>query len=161
KIKEDSLLLQKYNEQLRKDREKNVHIAILTERNRIAKELHDAIGHSLSSSILQVESLKNITKDKSVREKLDVLQETVIRGMDDITRSIDNLDSESEDLKEEVEKLCASLPNMDKELVYKINENLSFDMKYDILSIVKEGIANCAKHSDADKLKIILLEQPK
>lgn len=161
KIKEDSLLLQKYNEQLRKDREKNVHIAVLTERNRIAKELHDAIGHSLSSSILQVESLKIITKDKSVLEKLDVLQETLIRGMDDIRRSIHNLYSESVDLKEQIEKLCASFPNIDIELVYKINDNLSFDMKYDILSIIKEGITNCAKHSDADKLKIILLEQPK
>lgn len=75
--------MQKYNEQLRKDREKNVHIAILTERNRIAKELHDAIGHSLSSSILQVESLKIISKEKPVLEKLDVLQETLIsrRGL--------------------------------------------------------------------------------
>jgi len=161
KIKEDSLLLQKYNEQLKKDREKSIHIAILTERNRIAKELHDAIGHALSSSILQVESLKIITKEKPIIEKLDVLQETLIKGMDDIRKSIHNLYSESVDLKEQIEKLCTNFPNIDIELVYKINDNLSFDMKYDILSIIREGITNCAKHSDADKLKIILLEQPK
>ena len=161
KIKEDSLLLEKYNEQLKKDREKNIHIAILTERNRIAKELHDAIGHALSSSILQVESLKIISKEEKVIEKLNVLQETLTKGMDDIRRSIHNLYNESLDLKEQIERLCTSVPSIDIELVYKIDDDLSYDMKYDILAVVKEGITNCAKHSNADKLKITLLEQPK
>lgn len=161
KIKEDSLLLEKYNEQLKKDREKNIHIAILTERNRIAKELHDAIGHALSSSILQVESLKIISKEEKVIEKLNVLQETLTKGMDDIRKSIHNLYNESLDLKEQIERLCTSVPSIDIELVYKIDDDLSYDMKYDILAVVKEGITNCAKHSNADKLKITLLEQPK
>lgn len=34
-------------------------------------------------------------------------------------------------------------------------------MKFDILSIVKEAITNCIKHSNATKLKISLLSQPK
>ena len=54
KLKEDTLFA-KYNERLRIDREKNIQIAILTE-NRIARELHDSIGHGISSSILQVEA---------------------------------------------------------------------------------------------------------
>lgn len=161
KLREDSLLLEKYNEQLKKDREKNIHIAILTERNRIAKELHNAVGHTLSSSILQVESLKIISKEEEVIKRLDILQETLTRGMEDIRKSIHNLYNESLDLKAQIEKLCASVPSIDVELAYKIDDDLSYDMKYDILSIVKEGISNCAKHSNADKLKISLYEQPK
>lgn len=53
------------------------------------------------------------------------------------------------------------MPNIDVELVYRIGDNLSFDIKYDILAIIKEGITNCAKHSNANRLKITLLEQPK
>ncbi|NLX61080.1 MAG: hypothetical protein GXZ06_00930 [Tissierellia bacterium] len=161
KIREDSLLLEKYNEQLKKDREKNIHIAILTERNRIAKKLHDAIGHTLSSSILQVESVKIISKEKQVVEKLDVLQDTLTKGMEEIRKSIHNLYNESLDLKEQIEKLCTNVPNIDVELIYRIEDNLSYDMKFDIISVVKEGITNCVKHSNADKLKISLLEQPK
>lgn len=161
KIREDSLLLEKYNEQLKKDREKNIHIAILTERNRIAKKLHDAIGHTLSSSILQVESIKIISKEKQVVEKLDVLQDTLTKGMEEIRKSIHNLYNESLDLKEQIEKLCTNVPNIDVELIYRIEDNLSYDMKFDIISVVKEGITNCVKHSNADKLKISLLEQPK
>src|SRR5690554_1273897 len=97
KYKEDSLLLEKYNEQLKKDREKSVQIAILTERNRIAKELHDAVGHALSSSILQVESIKIISKEDLVKDKLATLQDTLTKGMDDIRTSIHNLHNESFD----------------------------------------------------------------
>lgn len=161
KIKEDSLLLEKHNEQLKKDEEKNVHIAILTERNRIAKELHDAIGHAISSSILQVESLKIISKEKHLEDKLDVLQDTLSNGMDDIRASIHNLHNESMDLKEQIERLYSNIPNLDTELVYKMGGDLSYDLKYDILSVVKEGLTNCTKHSNADNLKITLLEQPK
>lgn len=161
KIREDSLLLEKYNEQLNKDREKNIHIAILTERNRIAKKLHDAIGHALTSSILQVESIKIISNEKAVVEKLDILQSTLTKGMEEIRSSIHNLYNESLDLKDQIEKLCTNVPNIDVELVYKIEDDLSYDMKFDILSVIREGITNCVKHSNADKLKITLLDQPK
>lgn len=161
KIKEDSLLLEKYNEQLKKDREKNIHIAILTERNRIAKKLHDAIGHTLSSSILQVESLKIISKEKEVVEKLDILQGTLTKGMVEIRESIHNLYNESLDLKDQIEKLSTNVPNIDVELIYRIEDDLDYDMKFDIISVIKEGITNCVKHSNANELKISLLEQPK
>lgn len=161
KIREDALLLEKYNKQLIKDREKNIHIAILTERNRIARNLHDSIGHTLSSSILQVESLKILSKEEKIIEKLDVLQKTLTNGMEEIRNTIHNLHNESFDLKDEIEKTSANVPNMDIEIVYKIDSSLSYDMKFDILSIVKEGITNCVKHSNADKLKISLIEQPK
>ena len=161
KFKEDSLLLEKYNDQLKKDKEKSVHIAILTERNRIAKELHDAIGHALSSSILQVESIKIISKEELVKDKLGILQDTLTRGMNDIRVSIHNLHNESFDLKEQIEKLRFSVPNTNIDLVYRLGPDISYDLKYDILSVVKEGITNCAKHSNASNIRIALLDQPK
>lgn len=161
KIREDALLLEKYNKQLIKDREKNIHIAVLTERNRIARNLHDSIGHTLSSSILQVESLKIISKEKNVIEKLNILQRTLTNGMDEIRNSIHNLYNESFNLKDEIEKICTNVPNLDIDIVYKIDSSLNYDMKFDVLSIIKEGITNCIKHSNADKVKITLLEQPK
>ena len=69
-LKEDAPYLKKYNEQLTLDREKNIHIAVLTERNRIAREIHDSIGHSISSSILQVKAIK-VIGDKTIEEPLD------------------------------------------------------------------------------------------
>lgn len=160
-LTEDTIYLKKYNEQLKIDRKKNVQIAILTERNRIAKELHDSIGHAISSSILQVEALKVISNENNVISGLDTLQNTLSNGMEDIRKSIHNLYSESLDLESEIEKLCNEIPNIDTEIIYNLEDDLDYNLKFDILSIVKEATTNCIKHSNATKLKITLLSQPK
>ena len=160
-LKEDTFYLEKYNKQLLIDKEKNIHIAILTERNRIARELHDSIGHAISSSILQVEALKVISTEDHVIKNLDTLQNTLKNGMDDIRKSIHNLYNESLDLENQIEKLCSKIPTIDVELIYRIEDGLDYDLKFDILSVVKEALTNCAKHSNATKLKISLLNQPK
>lgn len=159
-LKEDAIYLKKYNEQLKIDREKNIHIAILTERNRIARELHDSIGHAISSSILQVEALK-IISDSNVGEGLNLLQNTLDNGMSDIRKSIHNLYNESLDLESRIESLCGEISNIDIELIYKIDDELPYDLKFDILSVVREAITNCIKHSNATILRISLLNQPK
>lgn len=158
---EDNIYLKKYNEQLEIDKEKNIQIAILTERNRIAKELHDSIGHGISSSIIQVEALKVISNENSVILGLNTLQNTLSNGMEDIRKSIHNLYSDSLDLENEIEKLCSEIPNIDTEIIYNLGKDLDYNLKFDILSIVKEAITNCIKHSNATKLKINLLNQPK
>lgn len=159
-LKEDAIYLRKYNEQLNIDREKNIHIAILTERNRIAREMHDSIGHSISSSILQVEALKIISDENSL-ESLELLQKTLSTGMDDIRNSIHNLYNESLDLEKRIESLCKEAISLDINLDYRLEEALTYDFKFDVLSIIREAITNCIKHSDATKLSIRLITQPK
>lgn len=159
-LKEDTLYLKKYNEQLTLDREKNIHIAILTERNRIAREIHDSIGHSISSSILQVKALKVIT-DKKVEEPLNQLQETLSTGMNDIRKSLQGLRDESMDLKTRIENLIDEMAHIDVEFIYNMDEEIDYSLKFDILSIVKEAMTNTLKHSDATTMKISLLDQPK
>lgn len=158
---EDTLYLKRYNNQLKIDKEKNIHIVILAERNRIARELHDSIGHSISSSILQVEAIKVIADGEETIENLDILQDTLKNGMEDIRKSIHNLYSESLNLESKIYELARDIPRLDIELNYNISNDSNYELKFDILSIVKEAITNCTKHSNANKLKINLLEQPK
>lgn len=159
-LKEDTIYLKKYNEQLKIDKEKNIHIAILTERNRIARELHDSIGHSISSGILQVGALKMIGPEDTMKD-LDQLQETLSDGMDNIRKSIHNLYKESLDLENAIEKICNEVSGININLNYQIKEDITYDLKFDILSIVKESITNCVKHSNASTLSINLIEQAK
>lgn len=42
-----------------------------------------------------------------------------------------------------------------------MEDDLPYDLKFDIFSIVKEGITNCLKHSNASALNISLVSQPK
>lgn len=159
-LKEDTLYLKKYNEQLTLDKEKNIHIAILTERNRITREIHDSIGHAISSSILQVEAIKTHADD-SLQEPLDQLKNTLSKGMSDIRKSLKGLRDESLDLKTQIERLIDATSHLDIEFIYKIDSDMDYNFKFDILSIVKEAITNTSKHSDASQMKISLLSQPK
>ncbi|MGO1468821.1 MAG: sensor histidine kinase [Tissierella sp.] len=160
-LKEDAIYLKKYTEQLNVDKEKNIHIAVLTERNRIAREIHDSIGHSISSSILQVEALKISTSNHTSLQGLDTLQNTLSSGMSDIRDSIHNLYNESLDLKRRIKDICDEVNSLDIDLIYKLEGPLTYDFKFDILSIIRESITNCLKHSNATKLHISLLTQAK
>jgi signal transduction histidine kinase len=158
-LREDTLSLRRYNEQLRIDKEKNIQIAILTERNRIARELHDSIGHAISSSILQVEALK-IVSDKN-QKSLSVLQNTLQNGMNDIRKSIHNLYNESFDLKAKIQNLCDEIQSIDFKFNYRIDSEMDYDLKYDIFSVVREAVTNSVKHSNANEVNISILNQVK
>lgn len=159
-LKEDALYLKKYNEQLQIDREKNIHIAILTERNRIAREIHDSIGHSISSSILQVKALK-IMASETLGEPLTLLQDTLNDGMNDIRKSLQGIRDESLDLRSKIESLIDEIPNLNVALIYNIEDDLEYQLKFDILSIIKEAMTNTIKHSNATELSISIISQPK
>lgn len=159
-LKEDANYLIKYNEQLKIDKEKDIHIAVLTERNRIAREIHDSIGHTISSSILQVEALK-IISDNNTTESLKTLQNTLNTGMNEIRDSIHDLHRDSFDLNTKIEELILDLKNYHVEYIYKLDSNLSYNIKFDILSIIKEGITNIIKHSKGNKIKLNLISQIK
>ena len=55
-----SLLLESRNKALIERQNYEIHLATLKERNRIAREIHDHVGHMLSRSILQVGALMTI-----------------------------------------------------------------------------------------------------
>lgn len=162
-LKEDTISLQSYNQQLIREREKDIEIAILKERNRISKELHDSVGHLVSSSILQVEALEMVAENENSKivPGLEKLQDRLTTGMKDIRESIHNLHSESLDLEKQILKTIEEYPNLKIELNYNIRENINYELKFDILSIIKETIINSSKHSNGDSMKINLLEQPK
>ncbi|WP_127584412.1 AAA family ATPase [Paenibacillus koleovorans] len=65
-------------------------MSVYEERNRIAQEIHDVVGHTLTSTILQVEAGKRLLhKDKegAVR-RLEGAQNLVRHGLNEIRRSV-------------------------------------------------------------------------
>ena len=71
-LRDDSVELQLMLEQRQRDlitqHDADLHIATLKERNRIAREIHDNVGHMLSRSLLQVGALIALNQDNTLRE---------------------------------------------------------------------------------------------
>lgn len=150
-----------YRRQLEMERAKDIEIAILRERNRIAREIHDAIGHTLSSAILQVEALKLSSDDPGLAPHFETLQKTLSSGMLDIRQSLHHLHSSSLALEEEMKNLAAQEPGLFIDFRFQANEDrMDYALKFAVLSVVKEALTNVRKHSDADRVKIHFIEHP-
>ena len=98
-ITEKNLRLAEQNKRLFEAQDNEVHVATLTERNRIAREIHDNVGHMLTRSILQTGALQIINKDEKLKELLAELKSTLDGAMTSIRESVHDLHDDSIDLK--------------------------------------------------------------
>lgn len=158
--REFALQLEAKNKELMEKQDYEINLATLNERNRIARDIHDSIGHLLSNAILQIGALMAICKDEDYRAKLDTLKATLTQGMDSIRASIHDLHDESIDLYTEVKNITSNFQFCTLELDYDIEGNPNTKIKYALIAIIKEALSNIIKHSDATRANITLREHP-
>ncbi|MFF2350893.1 sensor histidine kinase [Kitasatospora sp. NPDC058115] len=60
----------------------------LLERNLLARELHDSIGHALTVTVLQAGAARAVGDQAFTAKALDVIEETGRRAMDDLERTL-------------------------------------------------------------------------
>ena len=158
--KEFSLQLEGKNRELMEKQDYEINLATLNERNRIARDIHDSIGHLLSNSILQTGALMATCKNETLYNNLNTLKNTLIAGMDSVRESIHGLYDESVDLYTEVRALIDNFHFCEILLDYDMESNLDKKIKYALLSIIKEALSNVIRHSDATGVKLTLREHP-
>ena len=160
-ITEKNLQLAEQNRRLFEAQDNEVHVATLTERNRIAREIHDNVGHMLTRSILQTGALQVINKDEKLKEPLAELKSTLDGAMTSIRASVHDLHDDSIDLKRVLQEMTEPVDNrFDVTLQYDAGEYIPGEIKLCIAGIVKEGISNAVKHSNGDRIDIIFREHP-
>ncbi|MFC0216429.1 response regulator [Paenibacillus chartarius] len=64
--------------------------SIREERNRIAEDIHDLVGHTLTATLVQIESAKRMLEKKPEEglQRLDYSQELVRKSLDDIRETV-------------------------------------------------------------------------
>lgn len=148
------------NRELLERQDYEISNATLNERNRIAREIHDTVGHLLSSSILQIGALIAISKDDMQKQYLSQIKDTLTQGMDSIRHSIHNIHEESMELESKLKDIISSFTFCEVSFNYKIKTEFSMKAKYTIVFIIKEALANVAKHSNATLVNIVFAELP-
>jgi len=158
---EAELLMKEKNKELMEKQDYEIHLATLSERNRIAREIHDNVGHMLSRSILQMGALQTIYKDEPLHGQLVAVSDTLNEAMNNIRESVHDLHDESVDLKQSILDATKDIRETRQlALDYDMSAGVPRNVKYCIISIVKEAANNIIKHSDATKVTVILREHP-
>ena len=156
-----NLMLKEKNRELLEGQDSQIHIATLSERNRIAREIHDNVGHMLSRCILQMGALLVVHKEEPLHEQLAGVNETLNEAMTSIRKSVHDLHDESVDVKHSVEEILKPLHDSYViDFQYDLSMHVEKEVKYCFINVIKEATTNIVKHSDATKISLILREQP-
>jgi signal transduction histidine kinase len=142
-------------------------IATLQERNRIAREIHDALGHSLTAFNLHLEGAlrlldRNPTKAKMLLKEAQDLGKTTLQ---DVRRSVSVLRSDplrDRSLDAAVQALCQdharstlTLPNYQAQL----SRSLSTAQTTVVYRVIQEALTNIAKYAEATSVTIALAQE--
>lgn len=156
-----TMALRNKNKYLKEKQDSEIYLATLRERNRIAREIHDNVGHLLSRSLLQIGAIITINKQEDLSPFLLPLKESLDSAMTSIRQSVHDLHDESIDAKEAIQEIAEKgLTKFTYSLDYDVTDSIARELKYCLISIVKEGISNIIKHSNGDQVRISLLEHP-
>ena len=154
------LLLQQKNKDLMERQDYEIHAAALRERNRIAREIHDNVGHMLSRSILQAGALLAINQQESLKEPLDALKCTLSHAMDEIRNSVHDLHDDSVDLRQAISDMLSEFSTYQIHLNYDIHGFVPAPVKYCFIAILKESLSNIARHSNATDISVTVQSHP-
>lgn len=158
--REMTIQLEKQNRELIEKQDNERSLAALDERNRIAREIHDNVGHLLSSAILQAGALLTINQDEKVGNNLKTLNDTLSQAMNNIRTSVHELYDESIDLNSQIENIVKQFTFCEISYDYHINSSPGKKLKHAFISIVKEALSNIIKHSNATHASVKLAEHP-
>ena len=145
---------------LARNQEAEIDMATLKERNRIAREIHDNVGHLLSRCILQIGAICMIHKNEPVAKELEAVKLGLDESMNNIRSSVHNLHNEALDLEKSIKKLIGANKNYDTNFEYDVENDIPMKIKYCIISIITEGFQNATKHSNGNQVEIIVREHP-
>jgi len=157
---ENENFLKERNKILLEQQNVEIRMATLKERNRIAREIHDNVGHMLTRAILQTGALKVLEKEEKLKEQLNDLQQTLNVAMNNIRNSVHDLHDDSINLEKAVKELIMAFPKLDIDFEYEVENQIDKNIKYGFLAIIKEALTNTLKHSNGNKVRIEIVENP-
>jgi signal transduction histidine kinase len=157
---ERRLDLERRNKLLREQQDSEIYTATLRERNRIAREIHDNVGHTLSRCILMTGAIATVNTDEKLKEPISQLEVQLKQAMTKIRESVHDLHDDSVDLKESAELLIRDFKACDADLECSVSRSVPKEVKYCFLSVLREALTNVARHSNATHVHVRIIEHP-
>lgn len=156
------LALEERNRELLDAQDYEVRLATLDERARIAREIHDNVGHLLTRATVQVEAFRVVHAGEPVEQDLAAVANTLHEALDEVRASVHDLRDDACDLSVQVraivERACAGTglsPSVNVEA-----GEAPAPVASCLTAIVREAVSNALRHSNANRVTVELVEYP-
>lgn len=154
-LEEQNLKLKEYSKKIEE-------LTISKERNRVAQELHDSLGHYLMAISMHIDVLDK-TLDISPEKSKNILSKTKIivdNSIDELRSTVYSLKKNNINIISSVNSLTENL-SISNNISFNVNisndiENVSLLIKDALYKTIKESITNGVKHGKASQFIIDL-----
>lgn len=160
--------LKQANEELSDIMEENAKMAEIRERNRIAREIHDTMGHTLTGIAAGIDACIALSDSSPelVKAQLKVLSDVSRQGISDVRHSVNelrpdalerlNLEAAIRELLESTVKTTGTQVEFICDVpVLKFDE----DEENAIYRVIQESITNAIRHGHATKIQVSMKKE--
>ena len=139
-------------------------LAATEERNRLARDIHDSLGHHLAAINIQLEKANAYKERDSERayEAVSHAQRTVQDALKDVRESVSSLRQDSEPFlfKKALNELIGRMRHSELEIKLNLVGDSSRYSRLKLMTLyraIQEGLTNVHKHAHASKVTIEIL----
>ncbi|WNG58441.1 sensor histidine kinase [Archangium gephyra] len=134
-------------------------LAVVEERSRLAREIHDGLGASLSSMIIQSEYILGMARDDSLRSEIQELKNTAEESIEELRRNLQMMreDFELTQGLEDYVKTFGLRTQVDLHFERTgLARKLSPDAQLALFRILQECLSNAVKHAQPRQVQVKL-----
>lgn len=160
RLRERSFKLEAQNRDLVDKRELAVRVAVLEERTRIAREIHDNVGHLLTRTLLQAKAYEVVfASDERARTAFSALANDVDEALGTVRASVRDLHEDRIDAGAQVARIAAEAPvptHCTTDVAAAPPEVASC-----LAAVTREALSNVAHHAGPSaRAEVSLVEHP-
>lgn len=162
-LQERALALEARNRDLADRQDYEIELATLAERARIAREIHDNVGHQLTRASLQAEALRVVHADEpGVAADFADVKRTVDEALQLVRASVHALNDNAVDLSVQLDCIVEGArsdggPQVELEV---LAEHAPANVANCFAAVLREALSNAMRHAHAKTITVRCMEHP-
>ena len=163
RVSEEKLI--EVNEELEIYADSIEEVTLLKERNRISREIHDSVGHALSTAMIQLSAMESLgdTQSKVMGEMARSLREFINESFQDVKRAVNELRPDEYENYQGIfrlQEVCKTFEKLSgikvKTIVSKGEWNLTTKQLQNLYRITQEVLSNSLRHGKATNVNVVM-----